>query len=306
VLLVSHFLGEVLELADEVTVLRDGRVIRTSPARAESEDSLIRAMLGRAPTAAFPPKRAPAEDAAPALVVRDLSAPGIDGVSLTVRRGEIVGLAGLVGAGRTELARAIFGVDRRRSGEVLLAGGEKAAGGPRGSLRAGLAMVPESRKEQGLLLSRPLAENISISSLDAVSRYGFVRRRAERERVRAALEQWGVRAPGHGAVAGNLSGGNQQKLLFARVLACGPAMLIADEPTRGVDVGAKRAIYDLIVSLAGKGMGVLVISSELEEILGLAHRVLVMRTGRIVTELRGEEITEAAILAAAFAERSAA
>jgi simple sugar transport system ATP-binding protein/ribose transport system ATP-binding protein len=308
VLLVSHFLREVLALADEVTVLRDGRVVRTAPAAEQTEDSLIHAMLGRPLTAAFPPKHPAAEDAPAVLTVRDLHAPGVEGVSLTVHAGEIVALAGLVGAGRTELARAVFGAQRPTAGSVTVAGDEL-SGGPRARLRAGVAMIPESRKEDGLLLGRSVTENVSLASLSRVSRYGFVRRGAERRRTREALERWTVRADGPGAPVSSLSGGNQQKLLFARMLLCGPKVLVADEPTRGVDVGAKRAIYDLLVSLADEGLGVLLISSELEEVLGLAHRVLVMRAGRIVSELRGEQMTESAVLAAAFeasAPRSAA
>jgi simple sugar transport system ATP-binding protein/ribose transport system ATP-binding protein len=309
VLLVSHFLREVLALADEVTVLRDGRVVRTAPAAEQTEDSLIHAMLGRPLTAAFPPKRPAAQDAPAVLTVRDLHAPRVEGVSLTVHAGEIVALAGLVGAGRTELARAIFGAQRPTAGSVALADGDDLSGGPRARLRAGVAMIPESRKEDGLLLGRSVTENVSLASLSRVSRYGFVRRGAERRRTREALERWTVRADGPGAPVSSLSGGNQQKLLFARMLLCGPKVLVADEPTRGVDVGAKRAIYDLLASLADEGLGVLLISSELEEVLGLAHRVLVMRAGRIVSELRGEQMTESSVLAAAFeasAPRSAA
>jgi ribose transport system ATP-binding protein len=309
VLLVSHFLREVLALADEVTVLRDGRLVRTAPAAEQTEDSLIHAMLGRPLTAAFPPKAVAPADAPPVLTVRDLHAPRVEGVSFTVRAGEIVALAGLVGAGRTELARAIYGAQRPVAGSVELAGGEELSGGPRARLRAGIAMIPESRKDDGLLLGRSVNENVSLASLDGVSRYGFVRRGAERRRTREALERWTVRASSPGAPVSSLSGGNQQKLLFARMLLCGPRVLVADEPTRGVDVGAKRAIYDLLVSLAEQGLGVLLISSELEEVLGLAHRVLVMRAGRIVSELSGEQMTESAVLAAAFeasAPRSAA
>ena len=300
VLLVSHFLREVLTLADTVTVLRDGRVVRTAPTAEQTEDSLIHAMLGRSLTAAFPPKKTPPADAPAVLTVRDLHAPRVEGVSLTVHAGEIVALAGLVGAGRTELARAVFGAERPTAGSVQMAGGDELSGGPRARLRAGVAMIPESRKEDGLLLGRSVTENVSLASLGSVSRYGFVRRGAERRRTREALERWTVRADGPGAPASSLSGGNQQKLLFARMLLCGPTVLVADEPTRGVDVGAKRAIYDLLVSLADDGLGVLLISSELEEVLGLAHRVLVMRAGRIVSELRGEQMTESAVLAAAF------
>jgi simple sugar transport system ATP-binding protein/ribose transport system ATP-binding protein len=301
VLLVSHFLREVLALADEVTVLRDGRVVRTSPAAEETEESLIHAMLGRPLTAAFPPKRVAAADAPAVLTVRDLHAPRVEGVSFAVRAGEIVALAGLVGAGRTELARAIFGAERPTAGSVELASGEPLSGGPRARLRAGVAMIPESRKDDGLLLGRSVNENVSLASLASVSRYGFVRRGAERRRTREALDRWTVRARGPGAPVSSLSGGNQQKLLFARMLLCGPRVLVADEPTRGVDVGARRAIYDLLASLADEGLGVLLISSELEEVLGLAHRVLVMRAGRITEELEGERMTEEAVLAAAFA-----
>jgi simple sugar transport system ATP-binding protein/ribose transport system ATP-binding protein len=308
VLLVSHFLPEVLALADTVTVLRDGRVVQTSPAVEESEDSLIRAMLGRPLTSAFPAKQPPPADAPVALDVRDLEATGLATISLTVRAGEIVGLAGLVGAGRTELARAVFGADRTSSGVVEVACGRAVRGGPRTSLRAGMAMIPESRQDEGLLLGRSVTENVSLSSLGAVSRLGFVRRQAERAMARDVLARCDVRAAGHRSAVASLSGGNQQKLLFARALLNRPAVLIADEPTRGVDVGAKRAIYDLLASLAADGVGVLLISSELEEILGLSHRILVMRRGSLAAELTGPQMTESAVLAAAFAgaERGAA
>ena len=304
VLLVSHFLREVLELADTVTVLRDGKLVRTKPAAEETESTLIQAMLGRPLDAAFPPKAVLRADAPIALSVRELSAPGVSGVSLEVRAGEIVGLAGLIGAGRSELARAVFGADRRKDGEVELAGSRLGAAAPMLSLRHGLAMIPESRKDQGLLLSRSVLENVSLSRLADFSRLGVVNRRSERAAASHALDRVAVKGGDYAAPVAALSGGNQQKVLFARMLMSGPRVLIADEPTRGVDVGAKRAIYDLLVGLAAEGMGVLLISSEVEEILGLAHRVLVMSRGRIVTELAGEEMTESAILAAAFSETS--
>jgi simple sugar transport system ATP-binding protein/ribose transport system ATP-binding protein len=303
ILLVSHFLREVIELADSVTILRDGQLVRTRAAGEESEDSLIQGMLGRPLGAAFPPKAGLRPDAPVALSVHSLEAVGVSDASLQVREGEIVGIAGLVGAGRSELARAIFGVDRRTAGTVELSGGRAQAGGPEGSLRRGLAMIPESRKEQGLLFGRSVVENVSLSSLGAFSRAGIVQRRAERAACQEILDAWALKAENYSAPVASLSGGNQQKVLFARMLMCSPRVLIADEPTRGVDVGAKRAIYDLLVSLAQRGLGVLLISSEIEEILGLAHRVLVMRGGRIVTELEGDAITESAVLAAAFSER---
>ena len=304
VVLVSHRLGEVLELADEVTILRDGRLVRTAAAPTQTVESLLSAMLGRSLGATFP-ARHPAPPGAPVVLsVRGLTAPGVTDVSLDIRAGEIVGLAGLVGAGRTELARAVYRAHRAAAGTVTTAGGQITRrdrhASPRGALRAGLAMIPESRKDQGLLLRRSVAENVTLASLNQISRGGIVRPGAERRAVGQMLSQLSVRTSSQAAPAATLSGGNQQKLLFARMLLCQPRVLIADEPTRGVDVGAKRAIYELLTSLAAEGMGVLLISSDVEEILGLAHRVLVMRSGRIAAELGTGEITEEAVLGAAF------
>ena len=334
VVLVSHFLNEVLELADEVTILRDGRLVQTVPAAGQTEDSLLSAMLGRPLDAAFPPRRLVPADAPVLLSVRGLTAPGVNDVSFDLRAGEILGLAGLVGAGRTELARAVYRANRVRAGTVSVMGTADPAGAagpagpagaagpadpagagpagpagaagmvsvtgtPRTAMRAGLAMIPESRKEQGLLPGRSVAENVTLSSLAQISRAGIVRPRPERRAVRDMLTKVDVRG-GQAVAASALSGGNQQKLLFARSLLRDPLVLIADEPTRGVDVGAKRAIYELLASLTGRGLGVLLISSDVEEILGLAHRVLVMRAGQIAAEFTGDAATEAAILGAAF------
>jgi ribose transport system ATP-binding protein len=303
VVLVSHFLGEVLELADEVTILRDGRLVQTVPAAGQTEESLMAAMLGRPLDATFPAKQPPVRDARTVLEVRELRAPGVGGVSFDLRAGEILGLAGLVGAGRSEAARAIYRASRVHSGSVsVLRDGRAVAvtGTPRSAMRSGILMIPESRKEQGLLLRRPVRENVSISALAQVSRAGMMQPGPERRRVRDVLSRVDARGGGQSVPASALSGGNQQKLLFARSLLRDPAVLIADEPTRGVDVGAKRAIYELLTTLTEGGMGVLLISSDVEEILGLAHRVLVMRGGRIAAELTGDGITEAAILGAAF------
>ena len=309
IVLVSHFLGEVLELADQVTVLRDGRLIRTTDATGQTEASLLEAMLGTATTAAFPVRQLAAPDAPVALAIDRLSGPGFGEVSLQLRAGEILGLAGLIGAGRTELARAAYRALRVSGGTVTAPDGRALVGrgrtarwldSPRTALASGVAMIPESRREQGLLLGRSVRENVSLSSLADYSRGGLVSRRSERRAVGQVLVSLDVRAAGQSAAAGTLSGGNQQKLLFARMLLRKPQVLIADEPTRGVDVGAKRAIYDLLASAARDGMAVLLISSDVEEVLGLAHRVLVMRQGRVAAELTGEQLTEAAILAAAL------
>ena len=303
VVLVSHFLSEVLELADEVTILRDGRLVRTVPTAGQTEESLMAAMLGRSLDATFPAKR-PAQASAPVVLsVRDLVAPGVHGVSFDLRAGEILGLAGLVGAGRTEVARAIYRANRVQSGSVTVTGeGSPVAvtGNPRTAMRSGVLMIPESRKEQGLLLGRPVRENVTLSTLTQISRAGMVQRGPERRTVRDVLARVDARGGGQAVPAAALSGGNQQKLLFARSLLRTPLVLIADEPTRGVDVGAKRSIYELLTSLTDGGLGVLLISSDVEEILGLAHRVLVMRGGRVTAELTGDEVSEAAILGAAF------
>ncbi len=298
VILVSHYLAEVLELSDVVTVLRDGRVVRTNPTSDETEGSLVTGMLGRPAGRAYPEKRLPPADSPVALAIDGLSAPGVKDATLTLRAGEIVGLAGLIGAGRSELALAIYGASPTTTGVVHVAGAAL-PGRPGASIDAGVALIPESRKDDGLILRRPIRENVSLTSLPRFQRLGFVRRGPERVEVRDALERVDG-SPLLEAPAGSLSGGNQQKLLFARALLIDPGVLIADEPTRGIDVGAKRDIYEVLVRLASDGMAILLISNELEEILGLAHRVLVMRAGRLVAELSGPDMTEEAIVSAAF------
>jgi ABC-type sugar transport system ATPase subunit len=302
ILLISHFLREVLELADSVTVLRDGEVVRTAACAQETESSLIEAMLGRPLTSTFPPKQFPPADAAVRLSVRELSAPGVSAATFDLNEGEILGVAGLVGAGRTELARALFGAARLQSGTVLLESGEALGRSPRHSLAAGLVMIPESRKDDGLIYGRSVVENATLSRLGDMSAFGVVRRALERKTARAVLDRCDVRGAPYSGPVSALSGGNQQKVLLARTLLCSPRVMIADEPTRGVDVGAKRAIYDFVTGLAAEGLGVILISSEIEELLGLAHRVIVMRGGRIVAELAGNAMTASAVLAAAFAD----
>ncbi len=304
IIFISHFLKEALGLAEMVTVLRDGRIVKTAPTSSETEASLIEAMLGQPLTSAFPPKVLPPEDAPVVLSVRDLRGPGVEGASFELRAGEILGLAGLVGAGRTELARTIFGAAPVEAGEAVLSTGRRLGRNPRRSLDDGVAMIPESRKDEGLIFGRSSIENATLSRLETLSALGVIRRRAERKAAQRVLERCDVRGASFGAPVDTLSGGNQQKVLLARMLLCEPGVVLADEPTRGVDVGAKRAIYDFLAELASEGIGILLISSEFEEIMGLAHRVLVMRRGRIVEELGGDSITESRILAAAFADQS--
>jgi rhamnose transport system ATP-binding protein len=302
VVLVSHHLDEVLAVCETVTVMRDGRLVRTGPAAGETEQSLVNAMVGRALELTFPPKQPPPADAPMVLEARGLARAGaVQDVSVTVRAGEIVGLAGLVGSGRSEVARLVFGADRLDAGEVRFAGKPVRVRGPRHASRLGIALVPESRKEQGLLMMRSIRENATLATLPQFTTAGVVRSQREEARTSTLAERLDVRAPNLKARVGSLSGGNQQKVLFAKWLATEPQLLIADEPTRGIDVAAKQQIHELIAELAAGGMAVLLISSEIEEVLGLAHRVLVMRGGRVVDELSGAAATQESVMRAAFA-----
>jgi ABC-type sugar transport system ATPase subunit len=299
---VSHFLPEVLALADTVTVLRDGRLVRTSPAAEETPERLVSAMLGRALDLTFPEKTPPPADAPVVLSVRGLSLPPlVRDVTFDLRAGEIVGLAGLIGSGRSEVARAIFGAEKASAGDLTLDGRRFGARSPRAAIRRGVAMLPEDRKRQGLVMLRSIVENVTLPHLDEVTAGGVMSTRRERRRTTDLISRLDVRTRSNAALVNTLSGGNQQKVLFAKWLFRRPRVFIADEPTRGVDVGAKRAIYELIQSLAAEGIAVLLISSEHEEVLGLAHRVLVMRGGRIVAELDHDTMSEDAVLRAAFA-----
>ncbi|WP_420621959.1 sugar ABC transporter ATP-binding protein [Candidatus Poriferisodalis sp.] len=302
VILVSHFLDQVLEAADVVSVLRDGALVSSRPAREETELTLVEAMIGRTLDTSFPPKSVPPPDAPIVLDVRGLRCGGTGPeIDLTVRAGEIVGLAGLVGSGRSEIARAIYGADRRAEGEVTTCGRPVKRRSTRSSIRAGMGLIPESRKDQGLLLGRSIRDNVALPHLDVLSRLGWMRRQPENQAVTKATEVVDIRSSSIEQAVMELSGGNQQKSLFARWFLNSRSVLIADEPTRGVDVGAKRAIYDLITDAASAGLAVLFVSSELDEVMGLAHRVLVVRDQQIVLELAEDELDETRILGAAFA-----
>jgi rhamnose transport system ATP-binding protein len=301
VLHISHFLNEVIALSDVISVLRDGVMVRTSPAGGETPGTLVRSMVGRTVELSFPEKSYPAANAPVVLSVRGLFARNVNDVSLDVRAGEIVGLAGLIGSGRSEVARATFGADHRFAGEVEVQGRSVDVRRPRDAINAGVALLPESRKEQGLLMRQSIVQNVSLVHLRQFVTGTFVRSGKEREEVERVVGGLDVKAPSVTTMVENLSGGNQQKVLFAKWLFRPPKVLIADEPTRGVDVGAKQAIYELIAGLARDGMGVLLISSELEEVLGLAHRILVMRLGSIVAEFDGRSATDDLVMRAAFA-----
>lgn len=300
IVFVSHFLREVLSVCDEVTVLKDGRLVTTVPSAATTADELVFAMIGRELDGSYPVKQVPAADAPVVFKARGVRALRSSAdVDLEVRRGEILGLAGLVGSGRTELCRALFGLERR-AGEFHVEGQPRSLSSPRDAIAAGLAMVPESRRDEGLVMRRPVTDNVTLPHLDEFSAAGLVRQRAEQTAVNEILSQVGVGGDRNRGNVVNLSGGNQQRVLFAKWLLRTPTLLIADEPTRGVDVGAKRAIYDLLVQLASQGMAIILVSSEIEEVLGLAHRVAVMRGGRIVGELRGGDVSKEQVMRVAF------
>jgi simple sugar transport system ATP-binding protein/ribose transport system ATP-binding protein len=301
IIFVSHFLNDVLEISDKISIMRDGRLVRTSSPTEESHNSLVEAMTGTGFGKAFPEKNPPSGSGTTVLKVNNLTAGNrFKNISFEIKSGEILGIAGLVGSGRTELVRSIFGVDKFDSGSVEYLGETMSRFSPAKSITYGIGFLPESRKDQGIIPMRSLSENISLPHLRSLSRFGWINKSAEKGLVNKFFELCGIKAASPQVHISSLSGGNQQKALFARSLAGAPKLFIADEPTRGVDVGSKRAIYDLLVAQAAAGMAILVVSSELDEVVGLTHRVLVMREGQIVKELVGSAATENSVLEAAF------
>ncbi|MFF2060622.1 sugar ABC transporter ATP-binding protein [Streptomyces sp. NPDC058200] len=307
VLFISHRLEEIFALCQRVTILRDGRWISSQPLTGLTEDDLVRGMVGRDLGELYPKQRAAVGETA--LSVRRLTREGVfRDISFDVRRGEIVALAGLVGAGRSEVAQAVFGVDRADAGEVEVNGRKLPAGSPTAAMDAGLALVPEDRRQRGLVMEMSIERNIALTGLDRLGRGGLVRRALERGRA----ADWAVRLQlKYNRLAdpvGVLSGGNQQKVVLAKWLATEPAVLIVDEPTRGIDVGTKAEVHRLLSSLAAEGLAVLMISSDLPEVLGMADRVLVMHEGRLTAEIPRAEATEESVMAAATGrgERAAA
>lgn len=302
VILVSHFLDQVLRVSHSVSVMRDGILVSSRPAASESERSLVEAMTGRSLDTNFPVKVVAPAVAPLVLDVREMRRAGNHpAVSFQVRAGEIVGLAGLVGSGRSEILRGVYGADPRAGGDVLVCGQRMRRRSTRDAIRAGVGLIPESRKDQGLLLSRSIRDNVTLPHLGVLSRIGCMRPGQEARAASEAAASVDIRSASIEQSVLELSGGNQQKSLFARWFVNSRRLLLADEPTRGVDIGAKRAIYDLIAGAAAAGLAVLFVSSELDEVIGLAHRVLVVRDQAIVAELAGDQLTESRILEAAFA-----
>ncbi len=306
VVFISHRLAEVERCADRVVVLRDGAVAGELDRAQVSHAAMIRLMIGRALKGIYTP---PARPPGPALLeldgVRTQSHPG-EAVHLGVRAGEILGLAGLVGAGRTELARAVFGIDRRIAGTVRVDGVNLAAGSPRDAIAHGLYLVPEDRKREGLLLDWPVAQNISLPDLRAYAPDLLVAAAAERRNAQRQRERLDIRVPGVDQAAGTLSGGNQQKVVLAKWLSMRPRVMILDEPTRGIDVGSKNDIYGLLRALADAGVALLVISSDMEEVIGVCDRIAVMHEGAIAGVLERPDFSEHNVLRLAVGAKEAA
>ena len=300
VVYISHRIEEVFQIADRVTVFRDGRHIKTGEVKDFTRDELVRLMVGRTLDAHFPTLPAAPLSQEILLSVRHLSSPGrLVDVNLDLCPGEIVGLAGLVGAGRTSLLRAICGADRIPSGSISLQGRELHLRSPHDAIAAGLALVTEDRKAQGLVLGMSVRENVTLPHLDRFSHLGYVNRAAERVAVAKLKEELNIRTPSIEQVVRALSGGNQQKVVLAKWLLEKAKVICFDEPTRGIDVGAKAEIYELMVGLANSGTGILMASSELPEVLGMSMRILVMREGRIVGEFAGGKATQEQVMSLA-------
>ncbi len=302
IIYISHRLHEIAEIGDRATVLRDGQLVGTLPLAGLTIPDIVRMMVGRSITDehAF---REDVEVVGEALSVRGLrrNAKSPE-VSFSVGRGEIVGVAGLVGSGRTETARALFGADPKIAGDIAIEGERVEISSPREAVRAGLCLMTEDRKGQGLLLTMPCAENITITDLKRISRHGILEREAERSEATRLVAELRIKTPSIDQTVRNFSGGNQQKVVLAKWLFRGSKVLICDEPTRGIDVGARAEIYDLLWGLAAEGRGILFISSDLPELISICHRIIVFAKGRVVGEVSRPEFDQHRILSLAYEE----
>jgi rhamnose transport system ATP-binding protein len=306
VLFISHRLEEVFAICERVTVMRDGKHVLTDELAGLTAADLVRAMVGRE-LAARPPEAGAGTPGEPALTVGRLTREGVfTDISFTVRSGEIVALAGLVGSGRSEVARAVFGIDRYDAGTVTVRGQELRKASPPAAMAAGIGFVPEDRRQQGLVMDMSVQQNVALASLGRLRRGGLIRSSAERALASDWASRLKIKYGRLGDPVWSLSGGNQQKVVLAKWLGRGPAVLIVDEPTRGIDVGTKAEVHHLLAELARGGVGILMISSELPEVLGVSDRILVMREGRLVAEFSHSGASEEAIMSAAMGQHEAA
>ncbi len=314
ILYISHRLDEVMAIADHITVLRDGQSVFSAPAKETSHALLVHKMVGRELGELFPPRPTPDDQREPLLDIRDLTVsessegpPRLREISFRLEAGEIVGIYGLLGAGRSELLLHLFGAwGTRQAGSVSLLGADHAPLGPADSIAAGVLMVSEDRRRFGLVMDESIRFNLTLSSLAAVIERGLINRRAEQRLTRQMATRLHIKAAGLEQAVRTLSGGNQQKVVLGKALLCRPKVVLLDEPTRGVDVGAKQEIYGLLDELRREGLGVLMVSSDLPELLGMSDRVLVLGDGTLKASLRAEQATPEALLHAALELRSPA
>ena len=298
IIYISHKLDEIFEFCDAVTIMRDGNVIDTKPIGELTRNDMIAKMIGRSIDREFPDRAryAGGAEGQPLMEVRSINTKKLRGVSFTLKKGEILGLVGLMGSGRTEIIRAIFGADKVKGCEIYVEGVKKQIRSPKDAIHAGMALVPEDRKSQGLVLPFSVESNISMASLGHLSRYGLLLRAEERKIAKEQIKLLGIKTPSAATRVLSLSGGNQQKCIIGRWLETGPAVLILDEPTRGIDVGAKYEVYLLMKKIAENGGSVLMISSELPEVLNMSNRVLTICDGRITGEFDPEKVSPEAII----------
>lgn len=296
IIYISHRLKEIARIGDDVTILRDGQVVKTVPLKEIEENTMIALMVGREIKQFYYKSENPASDEI-VLEVKNLSRQGaFENVSFYLRKGEILGVAGLIGAGRTEVMRAIFGADKVDRGELILYGRKIRFTQPQQAIKAGIGLIPEDRRNQGLLLTKSVKENTSLASLYANSKRGFLNFKWERKVAKEYIDKLRTKTPDENALTKNLSGGNQQKVVISKWLVANSQILIMDEPTRGIDVNAKAEIYGHMKKFVEDGGSIIMVSSELPEVLGVSDRIMVMREGRISGIIHGEEATEQQIM----------
>lgn len=294
IIYISHRLDELFQVSDRVTVMRDGEVIITKNTAGMTKQELIYHMVGRELKETYPSRNLQYGETV--LEVKDICGNGVEPISFSLKKGEILGLAGLVGAGRTELARLIFGADEKESGEVWLEGKKINIRRPKDAVNAGIGLVVEDRKAQGVLLKLPISTNITISIIEKLSKCGVIQKKQERDCVDEYKDALHIKTPSVRQLVGNLSGGNQQKVALSKWLASKSKVLIFDEPTRGIDVGAKQEIYQLMNELASSGLGIIMISSDMEEILGMSDRLMILAEGKLTGHLEKAEFSQTTVL----------
>ncbi len=298
IIYISHKMDEIFKIADRITVLRDGQFVGSKRAEELDKEKLVSMMVGRQLSSIFPKLKSTCGDVA--LEVRNLTKKGLfEDVSFCVKKGEILGISGLMGAGRTELVETIFGVRKSDSGDILINGKKVNIKNPRHAIKNGIALVPEDRKGSGLNLIASINDNISLANLSRLCTFGVIKKRKEKKCSDEQINSLRIKTPSRNQIVNSLSGGNQQKVVIGKWLLCNPDVLILDEPTRGVDVGAKAEIHSIVSRLAVEGKAVIIISSEMPEIIGMSDRVIVLCEGRLTGEFNREEITQEKIMVCA-------